>query len=280
MKRALRNRRILEVALWVGTLFVFVPYLLVVLTSFKTNREAGLFQLTLPKEWHIIDNYSLVFEKGSVLLGFWNSVFISAISVAMILFAAMLLSYYIARASKISSRHNKLTGWLYIFIVLGMTAPISLVTTYQLLTNLQLIGTKAGVIFIYGGMLIPFATFIFVGFFKTIPRELDEAAVIDGCGPLRLFFVIIMPLLKPVTFTCFILVFMAVWNDAQTILFFLGNSNDWTMPLMIYKFFGYYRADWNLIFGSVVLTTLPVLIAYLFGQKYIIEGMTAGSIKG
>ena len=280
MRKARLKLGLLEIILWIGTAFVFVPYLLVLLTSFKTNREAGLFQLTLPTEWHIVDNYSTVFEKGDIPLGFANSILISAVSVAMILITSMLLSYYISRASKVSRRHSKFTGWLYILVVMGMTAPISLVTTYQLLTRLDLIGSKLGVIYIYCGMMIPFATFIFVGFFKTIPRELDEAAVIDGCGPVRLFFIIIMPLLKPVTFTCFILVFMAVWNDAQTILFFLGNSSDWTMPLTIYKFFGYYRADWNLVFGSVFLTTLPVLIVYLFGQRYIIDGMISGSVKG
>ena len=280
MKQARIKRVILEIFLWLGTAVVFIPYLLVLLTSFKTSREAGQFRLTLPTEWRIIDNYKTVFERGDILLGFWNSIVISAVSIAVILFASMLLSYYIGRAGNLSRRHKQFTGWLYIFTVLGMTAPISLVTTFQLLARLGLIGTKLGVICIYAGMMIPFATFIFVGFFKTIPRELDEAAVIDGCGPVRLFFVIIMPLLKPVTFTCFILVFMAVWNDAQTILFFLGNSKDWTMPLTIYKFFGFYRAEWNLIFGSVFLSTLPVLIVYLFGQKYIIEGMTSGSVKG
>ena len=280
MRQGRIKRNIIEIILWVGTAVVFIPYLLVVLTSFKSNREAGLFRLTLPTEWHIVDNYKTVFEKGDIPLGFFNSIVITGISVAIILLASMLLSYYISRAGKVSRKHGKFTGWLYIFIVIGMTAPISLVTTYQLLTRLDLIGSKLGVIFIYCGMMIPFATFIFVGFFKTIPRELDEAASIDGCGSVRLFFLIIMPLLKPVTFTCFILVFMAVWNDAQIILFFLGDSSDWTMPLTIYKFFGYYRADWNLIFGSVFLTTLPVLIVYLFGQRYIIDGMIAGSVKG
>ena len=278
-KKALK-RGILETIMWIGTLIVFIPYALVLITSFKTCREAGLFRLTLPTEWQIVENYKLVFEKGDILLGFKNSILITGVSVALILFSAVMLSYYISRANSGSRGRKRFTSWLYIFIVAGMTAPMSLVTTYQLLTGLELIGTKLGVVFIYCGMLIPFATFIFVGFIKTIPRELDEAAVIDGCGPTRLFFTIILPLLKPVTFTCFILVFMAVWNDAQIILFFLGNSNDWTMPMTIYKFFGYYRADWNLIFGSVFLTTLPVLIIYLFGQRYIIDGMVAGSIKG
>ena len=280
MKQAARKRIILEVLMWVGTLVVIIPYLLVLLTSFKNRREAGQFQLTLPTEWHIIDNYRTIFEKGNVLLGLWNSIFIAVIAVSIILLTSMLLSYYIGRANSISSKHSKFTSFLYIFLLLGMTAPISLVTTYQLLTRLNLIGTQLGVIFIFAGSVIPFATFIFVGFFKTIPRELDEAAVIDGCGPVRLFFVIIMPLLKPVTFTCFILVFLGVWNDAQTVLFFVGNSDNWTMPLMIYRFFGYYHTEWNLIFGSVLLSSMPIIIVYLFGQRYIIEGMVAGSVKG
>jgi len=256
------------------TLIVLIPYAMVVLTSFMTTREAGLFRLRLPTEWQIIENYALVFERGGIVRAFINSVHITGVAVVLILLSAMLLSYYIGRVQ------NKLTRGLYLFIVVGMTAPISLVTTFQLLSYLNLLGTRMGVIFIFCGMLIPFATFVYVGFVKTIPRELDEAASIDGCGPTHYFFVVILPLLKPVLFTVFILVFMAVWNDAQTILFFLGDSNDWTMPLAIYRFFGYFHADWNLIFGAVFLSTLPVLIIYLFGQRFIIDGMVAGSIKG
>ena len=280
MKKQKAKLGILEIVLWIGTLAVFIPYALVLLTSFKDRREAGLFQLSLPSEWHIVDNYATILSKGDILRGFLNSCLITGVATFIILLCAVLLSYYIGRANKMSRRHGKFTGWLYIYVIIGMTAPISLVTTYKLLTGLSLIGSQLGAIFIYCGMLIPFATFIYSGFIKTIPRELDEAAAIDGCNPTRFFFVIIFPLLKPVTITCFILVFIAVWNDAQTILFFVGNSQDWTMPLAIYKFFGYYRTEWNLIFGSVLLATLPLLIVYLFAQKHIIDGMVAGSIKG
>jgi len=265
---------ILELFLWVSSLIVLIPYLLVVLTSLKTSKEAGLFQLNLPSEIHFLDNYKIVFEKGNVLLSFYNSIVITAVSVVIILVSSALLSFYIARVK------SRFSSFLYVFFVMGMMAPISLVTTYQLLESLGLIDTFIGVVFIYASIMIPFAAFIFVGFVKTIPMEMDEAAIIDGSGSFRLFFSIILPLLKPVIFTNLILVFMAIWNDAHIILFFLSNSDSWTMPLNIYRFFSYYRADWNYIFGSVFLTTIPVLILYMFGQKYIIAGMVSGAVKG
>lgn len=264
----------LEIFLWLISLIVLIPYALVILTSFKTSKEAGLFQLSLSSELHIIENYKVVFEKGRIFQGFYNSIFITALSVILILLCSVFLSFYIARVK------SKVSSFLYLFFTMGMTAPITMVTTFQLLKYLGLIDTKPGVIFIYAGMLIPFANFIYVGFIKTVPIEMDEAAIIDGCGPYRLFIKIVLPLVKPASVTCLILIFMAVWNDAQTVLFFLGNSNEWTMPLNMYRFFSYFRTDWNYIFGSVFLTTLPVLIIYLFGQQYIIEGMTSGGIKG
>jgi len=263
-----------EIILWIISLIVLIPYLLVILTSVKNSSEAGLFQLNIPSEIHIIDNYKVVFEKGKVFKGFYNSTFITVISVALILICSALVSFYIARVK------SRTSSFLYMFFVMGITAPISLVTTYQLLKIIGLIDTKPGVILVYCGILIPLSVFIYVGFIKTIPLEMDEAAIFDGSSPYRLFIHIILPLLKPVTFTNLILVFMGIWNDAQIVLFFLSNSDEWTMPLNIYRFFSYYRTDWNYIFGCVFLTTLPVFIVYLFGQKYIIEGMISGAVKG
>lgn len=265
---------VLEILLWAISLLVLIPYVLVVLTSFKNSKEAGLFQLNIPSEINVIANYKMVFEKGEVFQGFYNSLVITGISVVIILLASAFMSYYIARVK------SRFSSFLYFFFIMGMAAPISLVTTFQLLQKFGILDTKAGVIAVYAATLIPFAAFIYIGFIKTIPLEMDEAAIIDGCGPYKLFLLIILPLLKPVTVTCLILVFMAVWNDAQTVLFFLSNSDQWTMPLNIYRFFSYFRTDWNYIFGSVFLTTLPVLILYLFGQKYIIAGMISGAVKG
>ncbi|MEX2460263.1 MAG: carbohydrate ABC transporter permease [Paenibacillaceae bacterium] len=263
-----------ETILWICSIIIFIPYLLVVLTSIKNSKEAGLFNLKIPSEIHIIDNYKILFEKGHIIQGFFNSTFITSASVILVLFCSALLSFYIARVK------SNFSSFLYNFVVIGMMTPISLVTTFDLLKSLHLLSTRMGVVMIFAGTLIPFATFIFVGFVKTIPREMDEASTIDGCGPYKMFLVIIIPLMKPITFTATILVFMSVWNDSQIVLFFLNNNNFWTMPLNIYRFFGYYSADWNYIFGNVFLTTLPVLILYLFGQRYIIEGMTSGAVKG
>ena len=264
----------LEIFLWIISLIVLIPYYLVIITSLKDSKEAGIIQFTIPSKLHFVENYRVVLEKGKVFQGFYNSISITFISVVLILISSAFLSFYLARVK------SRMSSFLYMVFIMGLTAPVSLVTTYQLLKMLGIIDTKIGVILIYCGTLIPFATFIYVAFIKTIPLEMDEAAIIDGSGPYKLFWKIILPLLKPVSFTCLILVFMAVWNDAQTVLFFLGNSDEWTMPLNIYRFYSYYRTDWNYIFGSVFLTTLPVMILYLVGQRYIIEGMTSGAVKG
>lgn len=263
-----------EIGLWLLSSVVFIPYLLVVLTSVKSSKEAGLFRLTWPSEFLALENYRVLFEKGYFIQGFTNSVIVTFGAALIILFSSALLSFYIARVRTWGA------NLLYRLFMVGMVAPISLVTTFNLLKSLHILNTRLGIIMVFSGMLIPFAMFIYVGFIRTIPREMDEAATIDGCGPYRMFAVIIFPLMKPITFTAAILVFMNVWNDSQIPLFFLNDNEYWTMPLNIYRFFGYFRTDWNYIFGNILLTTLPVFILYLIGQRFMIEGMTSGAVKG
>lgn len=274
MKSQKLTLRLLEGVLWMFSAFIFVPYLLVLLTSVKNAKEAGLFTLTVPSEIRIFQNYKIVFEQGYVIQGFVNSMFIAVLSLFVILICSALLSFYIARVK------DAFSSFLYYFFIMGMMAPISLVTTFELLKSLELINTRMGVAMIFASTLIPFATFIYVGFVKGLPKELDESSTIDGCGPYKMFFLVIMPLLQPITVTAGILVFMNVWNDSQIVLFFLNDNAKWTMPLNIYRFYGYYRYEWNYIFGSVLLTTLPVFLLYLVGQRFIIEGMTSGAVKG
>lgn len=263
----------LEIVLWIFGLLLLIPFLLVVLTSVKDSQTAGLFQLTLPKVLHF-ENYKVVWKEGQILHGFLNSTVIAVPMCALSLGCSALLSFYLARVK------SKFSRFLYMFIVMGMTAPLSIVTTFQLLKSMSLLNTRLGVILVQTALEIPFTTFIMVGFVETLPRELDEAATLDGCGPYRMFWSVILPLLKPVFVTTLILAFLDSWNDAQVSLFFLSDWHKWTMPLNVFRFYRYYQKEWNYIFGSVFLTTIPVLIAYLFGQKYIIDGMTAGSVKG
>lgn len=273
MKKNRWKLLVLEIVLWIMGLIVLIPFMLVVMTSLKDNATAGLFMLSLPEVFHF-ENYKTVWIEGKILQGFLNSVLIAVPMVFLSLFCSCLISFFLARVK------TKFSRFLYVFLVMGMTAPLSIVTTFQLLKTLSLLNTRLGVIFVQTALEIPFATFIMVGFAEGIPKEMDEAATLDGCGPFRMFFSVILPLLKPVLITALILALMDSWNDAQVTLFFMSSWEKWTMPLNVNRFYRYYTAEWNYIFGSVFLTTLPVLIAYLFGQRYIINGMTAGSIKG
>ncbi|MNN66497.1 Inner membrane ABC transporter permease protein YcjP [compost metagenome] len=125
-----------------------------------------------------------------------------------------------------------------------------------------------------------FFVMLYTGFFKSIPRDIDESAVIDGAGPLTLFFKIIFPLLKPVTVTLIIITFMNVWNDFGITIYFLNSPSNYTITLTIYNFLGTYSSQWNLIFANIVVVSVPVVLLYLLLQNYIIDGMTAGSVKG
>ena len=126
---------------------------------------------------------------------------------------------------------------------------------------------------------IPVSIFLYTGFMKSIPEEIDEAAIMDGCRGPQLFFRVIFPLLKSVTVTVFVINFMGIWNDVNTQLFF-ASGDKWTMPMTVYRFYGIYLSDWNLVFADVVVTVLPVFIVYMFAQNQMVEGMTAGAVKG
>jgi raffinose/stachyose/melibiose transport system permease protein len=140
--------------------------------------------------------------------------------------------------------------------------------------------TKTGLILISIGSNISWSMFVMTSFIQTIPRELDEAAVIDGYGPVKLFYLIIFPLLKPVVMTNVVIIGMNTWNDLMTPLYFLNSSKNITMPLTVFNFMGMYYSRWNLIFADVVLVALPMVLVYAFLQKYIVAGITAGAVKG
>jgi raffinose/stachyose/melibiose transport system permease protein len=179
----------------------------------------------------------------------------------------------------IARRKERVTNACYYLFVLGLIVPIAFIPTYLVLNTLHLLGTYAGLILIFSTYGLPISVFLYAGFIKTIPSQLDEAAILDGCGPIRLFFQMIFPLLKPVTVSLFIFNFVGAWNDVMIPLFF-SNSDKWALPLTVYNFYGTYQQSWNLIFADIIITVFPLLIIYIFGQKYIVSGMTAGAVKG
>lgn len=266
-------RLALSAALWILSLVVLVPMWMMLVGSFKDAREAALPSIALPTKWHP-ENYRVVYEKGKIAQALANSVMITASSVALTVALAAAAALYLAR---VDTRRSRL---VYNAFSLGLIAPLSIIPTIRLMQFLHLNNTYLSVILLFSALNIPFAVFLCTGFVKTVPRELDEAAIIDGCGPLALFGRVILPLLVPVVLTAAVIVFMGVWNSFIIPLFFLNNSSRWTLPLTVYNFFGQYSRDWNLVFADLVITAVPVMLFYLAAQKYIISGLTAGAVKG
>ena len=176
-------------------------------------------------------------------------------------------------------KRTKLNVFLYYFVLCGLFFPVNYVTLVRVLSTLHLNDTRVGIIMVFTSAMIPFCVFTIRNFVISVPVELDEAAVIDGAGPLSLFFKIIMPLLKPTMVTCFILQFMTVWSDFLTPLYLSSKSRLFPMTMAVYQFFGKNKSYWNYIFADIVLTCIPVILVYMIGQKYIVGGMTSGAVK-
>ena len=258
---------------WIISLICLIPILLIVFNSFKDKLSAAKMDLKLPAFPLQFENFSVVIEKGKLVQSFFNSMIYSTGSVALCLILSALAAYVLSRNA------TKLNSFLYMFIVLGITMPINYVALTKVMMFFHINNTRGGIILLYAAMQIPFSVFLMHGFVARIPIELDEAAVIDGCGPIRLFFSIVLPILKPAVATVVVLTFLNTWNEFVSPLYFLGNSEKWPMTLSVYNFFGMYFKDWNLVCADILLTSLPVIIVYLLGQKYIVSGMTSGAVK-
>lgn len=255
------------------SLIVLIPLVVLFLNSFKTSAESSSMTLSLPTEW-VLENYSTVIEQGKLVSSFFNGMIYATGSVIIIVIVVAAAAYVISRNQKGINR------FLYYFIISGIAIPINNVALMKVMQMLHLVNTRVGIILLYAAINIPLSLFLAYGFVDTIPRELDEAAVIDGCTPKQLFIKVIAPLLKPIVSTLFVLDFMAVWNDFTMPLYYLNNSNKWPMTLAVYNFFGAFQNSYNLIAADIMLTLIPVLVVFVLGQKYIVGGMSAGAVKG
>jgi len=267
------NALTVKAMLLVMSLFVLVPLWIIIINSFKDPGEAGNLSLTLPSKWLFL-NYYEVFIEGRLLRGFLNSAFITFASVLTILYMGALASYVISR------RRNLVTTTFFIIFIIGLVAPPQIVPTIKVLQSIGIHGSYLGVILFYSGIFLPFAVLLISGFIRSVPREIDESAMIDGCKPFFIFIKIIFPLLKPIFATTFVLLFMYVWNDFKYPLYLLRTSRMWTLPMSVFNFTSAYGSLWNYVFADLIMASLPVIIVYFFAQKFIISGVTAGAIKG
>jgi raffinose/stachyose/melibiose transport system permease protein len=264
---------IIGTALWLFSIIFIYPILMVVITAFKNKSEANVLSAALPREW-LLENFKTVWIQGRLALSLLNSVEISVLSVILILLLASALSYILVR------RNTKICRLINRLLTFGIIAPMAILPTVQMLKLIGLYGSKASLILIYPALYLPFSTMLFSSFIKSLPKEVDEAAVMDGAKGFRLYWTIILPMLKPVTATTGILTFMWVWNDFQYPLYLLNSSAKWTLPLSVYNFYGQYSRSWNLVCADMVMVSIPIVLVYIFAQKYVIDGMTAGAVKG
>jgi raffinose/stachyose/melibiose transport system permease protein len=260
----------------VGILFILfiVPFYLMVINSFKTTQEFVSNPFSLPDSIDFT-NYFSAFEKMKFMNAISNSAIITSVSVVLLLLTSSMAAYFLVR-------HKwKINKIIFAILVASMIVPfqaimIPLVSIYG---KLDLMNSKWILIFMYMGFGQAFAIFIFHGFIKNIPLEMEEAALIDGCNKMQSFFKIVFPLLKPVMITVLILDVLWIWNDYLLPSLVLLSPAERTLPLSTYSFFSSYSVDFAPLMAGIVLAILPVLVVYLFCQKQIVKGVVQGAIK-
>jgi raffinose/stachyose/melibiose transport system permease protein len=254
-------------------LLVIIPVHVVLVNSLKDSAGASSMNAALPDTLHF-ENFSTVIERGKLGQSFVNSMMYATGATTISTILAAMAAYVLSR------NRTPLNRFVYFFLVMGIAMPLNFFTLTKIMQITHLINTQIGMIILYAATQIPFNVFLIYGFVDAVPRELDEAAIIDGCGPYRLFFSVIFPLLAPVIVTAGVLNFVGIWNDFLLPLYYLNNSTYWPMTLAVYNFFGQYQQDWNLVSADILLTVAPVLLIYLLGQRFILSGLTTGAVKG
>lgn len=256
-----------------ASLVMTVPIYLVVVNSLKSDAQAQSMGIGLPTSIHV-ENFRTVITQGKLVRAFANSVLYTVGATVICVLLATSAAFVLSR------NRTRLNHYLYLFLVIGIAMPINYVTLTRVMQVTHLVDTQLGIIVLYAASKLPFAVFVIYAFVETVPTEIDEAAAIDGCGPFRLFWSIILPLLRPAWITVGVLTFLDLWSEFVMPLYFLGNSNKWPMTLAVYNFFGIYQSSWNLVSADVLLTIVPVMMVFAFGQRYIRSGMTTGAVKG
>lgn len=259
-------------------LIALAPLYLLFVNSLKNRIDSNSMSPALPvsPEW---GNFSTVIDKGHLVPAFINSAIYAFGSTILGVLVAALAAYVLARNR---SRWHQI---IYVLLIIGIALPTNYVTLTKVMQMTHLINTQIGMVVLYAAMQVPFDVFLMYAFVGRLPRELDEAAFMDGCSPIRTFFSIILPLLTPVLVTCGILNILNVWSDFINPLYFLNSSKNWPMTLSVYNFFSQGTSfsagsNWALVSADVVLSILPVIVVYLLAQRWILGGWSAGAVKG
>ena len=255
-----------------------LPIVVVLMNSFKKKSYINLEPFQLPNETTLtgLDNYTAAMDQYGFLDAVGWTVFITVGSVLVILICTSMCAWYITRVK------TRVTKAIYILCVFSMVVPFQMVMfTLSLVTDRLGLGTPWGLIIIYLGFGAGLAVFMFCGFVKSIPIEIEEAAMIDGCSPIRTFFSVVLPIMKPTYISVGILETMWIWNDFLLPYLTLDLKKYKTISIVIQYMKGSYgRVDMGAIMAALIMAVIPVIVFYLSCQKYIIKGVAAGAVKG
>lgn len=255
--------------------FWLFPILMALINSFKTNRELLTNVMAFPTSIQF-ENYARTIEKMHYLRSFGNTVILATLSVSMMILFSALAGWRLCRTK------TKLSAAIFGLFVFSMLIPFSsiMIPLYKVVLALKLKNSLVGLSFVYAGMGVSMAIFLYHGFVKGIPLELEEAAAIDGGSKIKIFFSVILPLLKPITATICITNVLWVWNDFLLPLIVISNNEKYTLLLSTNTLFGQYSSDWTAILSALILAAIPVIVFYSLFQKQILKGIADGAVKG
>ncbi len=275
MRRGITGRGVVYLVLSAHAVLTLFPFVWVLSNAFRDSDDI-LTSLSLwPEHWRT-ENFLNVLQATDIPRAFWNSASIAAVSLALLLTAAVPLAFAIARF------RFRLAELVYIFFALAVLVPgVSVLPmTFRLFNDLGLIGTKYGIALVYATEQLPISVFLLVTFMRAIPHELDEAALIDGCGVSDLFLRVILPLSRNGVVTVLILAFVAIWNDYLTALVLLPDQQNRTLSVALAFAKDEYRVDYGMMSAAIVIAVTPMLLLYVILKERIATGMAAGAVKG
>ncbi|MEF2967641.1 carbohydrate ABC transporter permease [Paenibacillus sp. M1] len=276
MEAKYRGRNvILEIVMVLIALVFLAPFYFLFVNSVKSFGEILSDAASWPSQFNW-DNYSKAWELARFSEAFRNSIVITVISVVLITLFSAMAAYRMVRSD---SKFNRV---LLMLFVMSMVVPFQtiMIPVLQVVNGLDINNSIWGLLLTNLGLSLPMAIFLFHGFVKSVPLEIEEAATVDGCNPVRVFFSIVLPLLRPMMMTIIVLNTLAIWNDYLLPSLILQKPSLRTIPLATYSFFGQYTKQWDMALPALAIGILPIVAFYLLLQRYIVEGIAAGSVKG
>jgi len=269
-----RNVALSVIAIVVSVIIFIVPFLFMTVMAGKTRQEASELSFSWPSQLRFVENFKEVITSRdyTLVIAFINSAILTVASVAILVVLSAMVAYVLQR------RRSRWTGFINFLVLAGLIIPPAVVPTIWVLQALGMFRTMPGLILVEVAFGISFCILLFRAFIASIPRDIDEAATIDGASPMKLFFRVIFPLLRSVAITVIVIQSVNIFNDFQTPLYFLPG--DPTVQLTVYNFSSQFTSQYNLLFMDILLITIPPLIMFLFFNRQIVAGMTAGGVKG